>query len=1099
MIGWARFLLLIQATCVKASFSGCAGFVSIPKDALNSFSTDELKVQLYLEGSAKPAADAEVAPKSGFFHISHDRHGPIQIRLLHPEGWTFDKTSVSIIVDGETDICSVNQDIIFNFEGIKYSGQIKSSGGHEGPSGITVSLETESGQATETITQEGGIFYFSNAVKPQAATLSASHSRFSISKAIQIALGPENILAYAPVVTGYQVTGRVEENGLPMAGVSVDLVTQTGDLSDSVITGEDGNFIFNEVPAGTFVVKAFFEKDGAVFSIEPASQNIAVSNNDNKLESAFRITGLTASGLVQTKSGSGLPDVEIFIDGIKSGKTDDKGEFMLVNVKPGVHEILAQKEDYDFVAVNVDINSNNPNIQAISPYRVRLCADTNIDDTKLMLLSETGKVLEQSSGCFMVTPDVYTLRPADSSFHFSPKQIQVTVTDQPSKSHSFKRFTRRFSAFVRCLGTCQSFSANIVDANGERVPLILGKTEDNRREIEHSSLDPGEYTIEVSSENWCFEQSSNKKIVKTTVAPEGHPDPVPLEIVQKAYRLQLKSEVITEVEIIAGGRKVVEKLKPGFNNLCITAGGEYTISPRGCHNFAKSSIQYNTASPSVISLSPVSHKVTVEIEIAENKVDAAELKLTVNGEEVNGGQFESGKLRYSLDVRSEKVTIEPRSPTMFIHPKRYSGFASFDASSGCASPIVFGALDALFIKGKFEPAVSGVEVRLESSDATVEEKIITANNGQYAFGPLNPHLKYTVNPTHQTYRFLPKADDLYSFQALQLANLVINLDDNDGNQMSDVTIKLSGPERYRKIAKINAQESFNRLEPGDYYIIFEKKEFQFQPNKFEITLTEDKQLNIVGKRVQFSAYGRLVSPSQAAFADYLVEAVSESCADHYEESKTDVNGQFRIMGLNPGCNYDLKIKSPGSYVVSPENIKIDVIDSDKRNIEFQAFKSISQTRLSGNVLICPTCPLKGLKVELFSLDEDKNRSKHALQILYLNEDSGTFFNFASLEFAENPVEVVLTGPDDSSSQIIYLNAPLKHVSFRYNHQKASDKTIQAHGQNKLGPALVLLAMILSTILLNREKLAELVESSTKPTPRSSKKSSKVSKNTAQRM
>ena len=69
-----------------------------------------------------------------------------------------------------------------------------------------------------------------------------------------------------------------------------------------------------------------------------------------------------------------------------------------------------------------------------------------------------------------------------------------------------------------------------------------------------------------------------------------------------------------------------------------------------------------------------------------------------------------------------------------------------------------------------------------------------------------------------------------------------------------------------------------------------------------------------------------------------MEAVSESCADHYEESKTDVNGQFRIMGLNPGCNYDLKVKSPGSYVVSPENIEIDVIDSDKRNIEFQAFK-----------------------------------------------------------------------------------------------------------------------------------------------------------------
>ena len=172
----------------------------------------------------------------------------------------------------------------------------------------------------------------------------------------------------------------------------------------------------------------------------------------------------------------------------------------------------------------------------------------------------------------MVAPDVYALRPADSSFHFSPKQVKVTVADQPSKNHQFKRFTRRFSAFVRCLGTCQSFSASIVDADGERVPLVLGKIEDNRREIEHSALDPGEYTVEVSSENWCFDQSNNKKTVKVTVAPEDHPAPVPLEIVQKAYRLQLKSEVITDVEILAGGRNVVEKLEPGFNNLCITAG-----------------------------------------------------------------------------------------------------------------------------------------------------------------------------------------------------------------------------------------------------------------------------------------------------------------------------------------------------------------------------------------------------------------------------------------------------------------------------------------------------------------------------------------------
>ena len=79
MIGWASFLLLLS-TCVSASFTGCAGYVPIPKEALISFNPEELKVQLFQEGSTKPAAKTEIAPKSGFFHVSHSRHGPIQVR-----------------------------------------------------------------------------------------------------------------------------------------------------------------------------------------------------------------------------------------------------------------------------------------------------------------------------------------------------------------------------------------------------------------------------------------------------------------------------------------------------------------------------------------------------------------------------------------------------------------------------------------------------------------------------------------------------------------------------------------------------------------------------------------------------------------------------------------------------------------------------------------------------------------------------------------------------------------------------------------------------------------------------------------------------------
>ena len=50
---------------------------------------------------------------------------------------------------------------------------------------------------------------------------------------------------------------------------------------------------------------------------------------------------------------------------MKSGKTNEDGEFILANVKPGVHEILAQKAKFEFTPVNVEINSNNPTVRPI--------------------------------------------------------------------------------------------------------------------------------------------------------------------------------------------------------------------------------------------------------------------------------------------------------------------------------------------------------------------------------------------------------------------------------------------------------------------------------------------------------------------------------------------------------------------------------------------------------------------------------------------------------------------------------------------------------------------------------------------------------------
>lgn len=47
---------------------------------------------------------------------------------------------------------------------------------------------------------------------------------------------------------------------------------------------------------------------------------------------------------------------------------------------------------------------------------------------------------------------------------------------------------------------------------------------------------------------------------------------------------------------------------------------------------------------------------------------------------------------------------------------------------------------------------------------------------------------------------------------------------------------------------------------------------------------------------------------------------------------------------------------------------------------------ITQTRISGNVAICPTCPLKGITAHLFATNSNGGKILPAKEIITLTED-----------------------------------------------------------------------------------------------------------------
>merc|ERR1711962_1746818 len=238
----------------------------------------------------------------------------------------------------------------------------------------------------------------------------------------------------------------------------------------------------------------------------------------------------------------------------------------------------------------------------------------------------------------------------------------------------------------------------------------------------------------------------------------------------------------------------------------------------------------------------------------------------------------------------------------------------------CLSDVEFDGLEGLFINGQISPPVEGANVNLNRNGGDIIDSLITKSDGSYKFGPMDPHKEYSVSVDHNDYRFIPS--DGYNVDAFELANVAIIVVGEDGKEMADVKVILSGPKRFRSVKKLDETGSlqFDRLEPGEYNLDFEKKEFKFEPNHVELDLAgRTEPMKVTGFRYQYSAFGRLTSLSNIGLGNCHVKAVgseSSHCAGLSEETMTTSDGKFTILGLSQECTYSISIKSD-DFLISP--------------------------------------------------------------------------------------------------------------------------------------------------------------------------------------
>ncbi|XP_073255709.1 BOS complex subunit NOMO3-like [Porites lutea] len=1002
---------------------GCGGFVQSEVEI--NYSLVQMKL-LTKQGIIK--SQTECAPNNGYFLIPLYDKGTFVLKIEPPVGWSFDPSSVELNIDGSTDKCSKGEDINFIFTGFTLSGKVISKGREIGPAGVEISLHVTSGdKERKTVTTDGGFFSFAR-VMPGKYQVKASHASWSFENAeteVVVKSGNVNVVDKM-IVSGYDVKGHVLSDGEPIQDVGFLLFSKTvtqknlpgcEEIPSDVIenirkktdidtplcrvkSGVDGLFVFPSVPSGEYTLVPYYQGELITFDVVPSKLTFSVNYKSVVLKTPFQVHGFSVTGHILTPEGQGIGDVSISAGEGLTATTTAEGVYVLNNVTAGGYTIQANKENYFFNPIKVQVTPNTPRLPVISPFAYHLCGKlkfdvfppgvTQLKGRKMILQTEGASIATRSMStsvdangafCFKVAAGVHSIQPiitlqeVNAGLALTPKEQVVTVTSGPVLGITFSQFRATVTGSVKCIGgSCAGVSVSLQSVSNPSLPKLDTKVSGGS--FVFKDVFPGHYKATVLEESWCWQNETLELQVSET-------DTSDLQFVQSGYILKcILSHNITLFFSQGSGKdnKDFFDLQKGTNTFCLKEPGVYNLIPRSCHQFDQEVFIYNTSAPSVLTLTAVKHllsgviktltetnDITVNIRSLKSKevTTIGPLKLETQKQEQGGDPSKrkqkdvKQELLYNFSHwgrRGEEFEVNPTSSELLFYPPSRVVTVSDDCPAAWAE---FEGRQGVFIEGQVTPPLSGVEIVISSAGdrAMPNIKVQTDNKGKYRVGPLHGGIEYSLTASKAGYALSPLTEKKGDFQALKLGRIDIQVTDENDQPLPAVLLSLSASQfRSNNFSLENGTMVFANLGPGQYFFRPMLKEYVFSPASQVIDVGEGStvQLQVKGKRVAFSCFGFVSSLNGEPEKGIAVEAIGlESCESFQEETVSDDEGQYRLRGLQPGCIYRVRVKTgdsnPHIERASPSFIDIQVSGSDLRNVNMIAFRHVNQFEITGNV------------------------------------------------------------------------------------------------------------------------------------------------------
>ncbi|XP_007891916.2 nodal modulator 1 [Callorhinchus milii] len=1131
---------------------GCGGFVKSGVEINYSL----IEIKLYTkQGTLKYQTDC--APNNGYFMIPLYDKGDFILKIEPPLGWSFEPTSVDLHVDGVNDICTKGEDINFVFTGFSVSGKVLSKGQSSGPSGVQVTLRktgTDSDVQT-SITQTGGKYIFTR-VLPGDYEIAASHPTWTLQKAstaVRVVNSNANA-ADSLVVAGYDVLGSVRSDGEPMKGVVFLLFSssvtkqdisgcnlspvegfQTSDETTtflcSVVSGEDGSFTFSSLPSGEYTVVPFYRGERITFDVAPSRLDFSVAHNSLKIEPVFRVMGFSVTGRVlDGPEGQGVAHATVTLNNQIKVTTKTDGSFRLENMTAGTYTMNTQKEHIFFEPVTVKIAPNTPQLADILATSFSVCGQVTIKrfpeglkqikykltmttQSKDKTSSVTTEMDARGLFCFQARPGSYNIQvvvsesEAKAGLALKPKIQTVTVTNAPIMDLLFTQFMASVSGKVFCLDSCGDLTVALqpLSRHGDKQSLQLSGSADSAL-FTFNNILPGKYKVNIVHEEWCWK---NRSLELEVV---DH-DLTGVEFKQTGYMLRCSLSHAITLEFYQDGSGPenvgVYNLTKGVNRFCLSKPGVYKVTPRSCHQFEREFYIYDTAAPSILTLTATRHRalgviitdklmdITVTIRSSIDSEPALVLgplkSLQEQRQEQQLAEIEARRLErekkgqkeeereppvqemveelegpfvyeFSYWARAgEKIAVTPSSKELLFYPPSVEALISGDNCPGRLIEILGKA--GLFLEGQIHPALDGVEITITEKTSKPLITVFTNEEGSYRVGPLHRDQEYTITALKEGFVLTAIEGTVGDFNAFALAGVNFEIKTEDDQALAGVLLSLSGGQfRSNLLTQESGMLTFANLSPGEYYFKPMMKEFRFEPASQMIQVEEGQtlQIKITGHRTAYSCYGTISSLNGEPEQGIAVEAIGQAACNIYgEDTVTDEDGKFRLRGLVPSCIYHIQLKLEGNDHIEralPQYRAIEVGNSDIDGVNILAFRQINQFDLSGNINTSPE-HLSTLRVVLYKSENLDN----PIQTVSLGQS--LFFHFPPLlRDGENYVVVLESTLPKSLyeynlSQISFSATGYhKHITFLFNPTRKLPEQDVAQGSYIALPLTLLLLL-----------------------------------------